>query len=291
MAETSHGSGLRDLADAVVVMAFGGWSDAANVATDTVNHLAQMYGAEIRFAIDPGDYYDFQVSRPRVEKSATGQRVISWPTTEVLIAPLQGRDLVLIRGPEPNFHWPDFVKEFASAIVSMDPHLVVVLGAMLGSVPHTRPIPVALSSDDPGLRGTYGAEPPTYEGRTGMQGIMAHALGALRLPVASLWATCPQYVPMGPNPKAVLALLTRLEEFYDAPLLLGDLEARAEEWESRISDAIEHSAPIADYIHHLEEASDESPEGFTGDAIAAEFQRYLRQQGNRWNDTDRNSLS
>ncbi|MDR0960260.1 MAG: PAC2 family protein [Propionibacteriaceae bacterium] len=269
---------LANLVNPIVVIAFSGWSDASSSASNTVEHLTSVYNARLRFAVDPSDYYDFQVSRPTVRNTSNGERVLIWSTTEVSLARVQGRDLVLIDGPEPNFHWPQFAREFSQVLRSVDPDLVAILGSMLSELPHTRPVPVTLTSTDARIQEAFGAEAPTYEGPTGISGVIAQACSALGLPAVSLWASVPHYLAAGSNPKATLALLSRLEDFFDEPLELGELPKRADAWEASISAVIEQDRGIATYIHHLEENSDETPTRYSGDDIAAEFQRYFRNQ-------------
>lgn len=274
----SEVSRLRNLRDPYVVMAFGGWSDAAQAATDAVDHIVTTYNAEVVFAVDPGDYYDFQSSRPMVAVDEAGERGLSWPSTEVLVARLPHRDLVVVRGPEPNFRWPQFAAALTSALQSVQPGLTVVLGAMLTENPHTRPVPIMASSQSKTVRERYGAEVSQYEGPTGMSGVMSHSLNQVELPVLSLWAACPHYVANPPNPKATLALVKRLEDVLGEGLDLGDLPARAELWERSVNELAEDDPDVSEYISGLEEADDAREPEVDGDAIAAEFQRYLRRR-------------
>jgi hypothetical protein len=228
--------------------------------------------------VDPDDYYDFQTSRPLVSLDEDGERVISWPTTEVLLCHLPMRDVVVIRGPEPNFRWPSFAAALSAIIAVVDPELVIVLGALLSENPHSRPVPVSLSSSDVTLRERFGAERSTYEGPTGMQGVMAQACQLAGIPTVSVWAACPHYVASPPNPKATLALLSHLEDLLGGPIDLGDLAARAEMWERSVDDLAADDPDVAEYIANLESASDAHEPEVSGDAIAAEFQRYLRRR-------------
>ena len=159
---------LRDLANPVVVMAFGGWNDAGNAATGAIEHLAEAYQAEPVYALDPDEFYDFQVNRPRVEFTEDDEREISWPTTELKIAQLpDGRDLILVEGLEPNLRWRQFSTMIASALSSANVTRVHLLGALLADTPHTRPIPVSVSTTNRELMKQLGLAPATYEGPTG----------------------------------------------------------------------------------------------------------------------------
>jgi hypothetical protein len=269
---------LRNLHDPMVVIAFSGWSDAAQAASDAADHLVSHYSGEVVATVDPDDYYDFQTSRPLVSLDEDGDRVISWPTTEVLLCHLPMRDVVVIRGPEPNFRWPSFAAALSTIVAVVDPELVVVLGALLSENPHSRPVPVSLSSSDVTLRERFGAERSTYEGPTGMQGVMAQACQLAGIPTVSVWAACPHYVASPPNPKATLALLSHLEDLLGGPIDQGDLAARAEMWERSVDDLASDDPDVAEYIANLESASDAHEPEVSGDAIAAEFQRYLRRR-------------
>lgn len=262
----------------MVVIAFSGWSDAAQAASDAADHLVSLYSGDVVATVDPDDYYDFQTSRPLVSLADDGERVISWPTTEVLRCRLPMRDVVVIRGPEPNFRWPSFAAALSAIVAVVDPELVIVLGALLSENPHSRPVPVSLSSSDVTLRERFGAERSTYEGPTGMQGVMAQACHLAGIPTVSVWAACPHYVASPPNPKATLALLSHLEDLLGGPIDLADLAARAEMWERSVDDLAADDPDVAEYIANLESASDAHEPEVSGDAIAAEFQRYLRRR-------------
>ncbi|MDO5286678.1 MAG: PAC2 family protein [Actinomycetia bacterium] len=270
---------LRNLRRPIAVLAFAGWSDAAQAASDAVDHLVSTYPSSVAVTLDPSDYYDFQATRPMTAINAEGQRTITWPSTEVLVCRLPERDVVVVRGPEPSFRWPAYAAVLVAALLVAEPELVIALGALLSENPHTRPIPVSLSSTDPGVRSRYDAEQSTYEGPTGIQGVVAQACQMAGLPTVSLWAACSHYVANPPNPKATLALLARLEDLLGQPINLGDLPARAELWEKNVNELADEDPDVAEYIHSLEVASDARQVEPSGDAIAAEFQRYLRRQG------------
>ncbi len=274
---------LRDLVDPFVVVAFGGWNDAGSSATGAVEHLAEAYEAETVFSLDPDDFYDFQVNRPLVELNDDDEREIIWPTTDVKVAELpDGRHLVLIHGLEPNLRWRQFSTLLASALHSAHARRVHLLGALLADTPHTRPIPVSTTSGDSELMKQLGLAPSTYEGPTGIVGVLAETLTRAGVEVLSLWAAIPHYVSHPPCPKATLALLSQLEKVMDASLDLGELPELARAWERGVDELAAEDSEVADYVTALEQQQDatELPEA-SGDAIAAEFERYLRRrQGN-----------
>jgi proteasome assembly chaperone (PAC2) family protein len=273
-------AGLRGLHDPVVNVAFGGWNDAGTAASSAVEHLADTYDAQLAFSIDPDDFYDFQVNRPLVTMTDDDDRIITWPTTEIKVAHLPGgQDLVLISGLEPNLRWRQFSSLIMSALRSARADRVFMLGALLADTPHTRPIPVSVSTSDRTLSEEYGLTQSGYEGPTGIVGVLGDALMRSGMKVLTLWAAIPHYVSHPPCPKATLALLSQLEELLDSPLDLGDLPELARAWERGVDELASEDAEVAEYVTALEQQQDatELPEA-SGEAIAAEFERYLRRR-------------
>ena len=271
---------LRDLVDPIVVIAFGGWNDAGNAATGAVEHLAQAYATEPVFSLDPDDFYDYQVNRPMVSLTEDDERELTWPTTEIHLGALpEGRDLVLVQGLEPNLRWRQFSTVIASALQSAHARRVHLLGALLADTPHTRPIPVSTSTGDRELMTALGLAPSGYEGPTGIVGVLADTLHRAGVEVLSLWAAVPHYVSHPPCPKATLALLSQVERLLAEPLDLGELPELARAWERGVDELAAEDSEVAEYVSSLEEQQDAAdlPEA-SGDAIAAEFERYLRRR-------------
>ena len=280
MAAMAQVKSLKNLRRPAVVAAFGGWNDAGDAASGVIDHLAEITSARLAFAMDPDEYYDFQVNRPSMATTSGGERTLQWPTTEVLVASLPERDLVLIGGPEPNFHWRGYCSALISAIRTVAPEIVVLLGAMLTDAPHSRPVPVHGTASTEELAASLALEVSSYEGPTGILGVLAADCAVVGVPTASLWASVPHYVAEPPNPKATLALLDRLEDLLDTPLDTGDLPDLAAQWESQVNDLAAEDSDISAYITALEERRDENQPEPQGDAIAAEIQRYLRRRRN-----------
>jgi len=274
--------GVPELVDPVLVAAFEGWNDAGDAATGAVEHLETAFSTEPLAALDPEDYYDFQVSRPMVAVDESGVRRLEWPTTRVGLARSAGgrRDLVLVRGIEPNMRWRSFCGEILELCSQLRVDAVVSLGALLADVPHTRPVPVTGTSSDPGLGRSLGLEPSRYEGPTGIVGVLQDAAARAGLPSVSFWAAVPHYVAQPPCPKATLALLRHVEEMLDLAVPLGDLPEDARAWERGVDELAGEDEEIADYVQRLERARDttELPEA-SGEHIAREFERYLRRRG------------
>ena len=277
------------LRDPVMVAAFEGWKDAGEAASNAVAHLEQVWGATPFVELDPEDYHDFQVNRPVVSLDDDGRRHITWPTTRVSWArpPGASRDVLLVRGIEPSMRWRQFVREVIGHARDHDATMLVTLGALLADVPHTRPIPVSTTSDDPDLMERLALEPSTYQGPTGIVGVLHDAAGKAGLPGLSLWAAVPHYVGQNPSPKATLALLRRVEELLDVTVPLGELPEDARAWEHGVDELAEEDGEIGEYVRQLEEAKDTAdlPEA-TGEAIAREFERYLRRRDDGPADAD-----
>jgi proteasome assembly chaperone (PAC2) family protein len=269
------------LSDPVMIAAFEGWNDAGEAATSALEHLARVWDAEPFAALDPEDYYDFQVNRPTVDRDADGKRRVTWPTTRLLAAhvPALGRDVVLVDGIEPSMRWRSYVIELLEAADRLQVAAMVTVGALLADVPHTRPIPVTGTSDDDELLRQAGIERSSYEGPTGIVGVLSDAATQAELPSVSLWAAVPHYAGGGPSPKATLALLRRIEELLDTTIDLGDLPDQAHAWEHGVDELAEGDSEVGEYVRALEEAKDTSelPEA-SGEAIALEFERYLRRR-------------
>jgi predicted ATP-grasp superfamily ATP-dependent carboligase len=205
-----------------------------------------------------------------------------WPTSRLTLARPEGvgRDLVLLHGIEPNMRWRGFTGEIVAAFSELGAELVILLGAMLADSPHTRPVPVSAASSDTALASRLHVDPVEYKGPTGIVGVLQHACTAASLPSVSLWAAVPHYVAQPPSPKATLALLRGVEDILDVTLPLADLPDEARAWERGVDELADSDTEVAEYVRTLEEARDatELPEA-SGDAIAREFERYLRRRG------------
>jgi hypothetical protein len=273
--------GVPELVDPVLIAAFEGWNDAGDAATGALEHLEIVWQAQPLGALDPDDYYDFQVNRPSVSLDGDGRRRLAWPTTRVSYARVEGaaRDVVLVRGIEPNMRWRGFASELLGLASDLGVELVVTLGALLADAPHTRPVPVTGLSSDPALGRALSLEPSTYEGPTGIVGVVQDACTTAGLPAVSVWAAVPHYVAQPPCPKATLALLRRIEDLLDLPVPLGELPEDARAWQRGVDELAREDEEVAAYVRSLEEALEtaELPEA-SGEAIAREFERYLRRR-------------
>jgi proteasome assembly chaperone (PAC2) family protein len=270
-----------------LVCAFKGWNDAGDAASAALTFVGASLGAT-RFAqIDPEEFYDFQATRPRIELVDGQTREVSWPSVEVWEAriPRAPRDLILLSGPEPSMRWRTFCAQIVELADALDVQLVVTLGALLADVPHSRPVGITGFATDESLQQRSDLHPSSYEGPTGITGIVHAACAEAGLPSASLWATVPHYVAAAPNPKAALALVRKLEGLVGVTVDASELETAAGDYERQVSLAVQSDPDVQAFVERLEKAAEEEDEPVdpsdlpSGDVIAREFQRFLRQRG------------
>nr|WP_231704595.1 MULTISPECIES: PAC2 family protein [Arthrobacter] len=265
----------------VMLAAFEGWNDAGEAASDALNFLSLYWDSEKIAGIDADEYYDFQFTRPAIERSASGQRRIKWPTTRISRAEVPGTniDLILVTGVEPSYKWRAYTAELIGLARELDVDCIVLAGALLADVPHTRPIPVTATCEEEDLGEHLGVEASQYEGPIGIVGVLAEVATLADIPTLSLWAAVPHYVGQPPSPKAQLALLHRIEELLQIPIDTSVLTEEAEAWERGVDELATEDPEIAAYVRQLEEAKDtaELPEA-TGESIAREFERYLKRR-------------
>lgn len=264
----------------ILVTAFEGWFDAGECATGAVRLLRNKPGARRVARIDPEVFFDFQESRPEIELSG-GERIITWPENDCYAVEVpEHHDVVLLSGIEPRMRWRTFCESIVELAADTGCEMVVTLGAMVAGVPHTRPSTVQGSAANPELATRLGLDRPTYQGPTGIVGALHDALDRASLPVISLRVGVPHYVAGPPNPKGTMALLKRFEQVTGVPTGHADLETSVIEWEERVSEAVSHDPEVNSYVTQLEREADRVAEEQlpTGDDLAAEFQKFLKEQ-------------
>jgi predicted ATP-grasp superfamily ATP-dependent carboligase len=269
-----------------MVCAFQGWNDAGDAASSAVSFLATALDAR-RFArIDSEEFYDFQANRPSIRFGDDERREIKWPSVEIFeaSAPRAPRDLVLVQGVEPSMRWRAFTSHMVDLAEALGVQVVVTMGALLGDVPHTRPVAMTGHASDAALLDRLGMQTSTYEGPTGIVGVLHTACAQAGLPSASLWAAVPHYVAAASNPKAALALLRRIEVLIGVSVDVSELETSAADYERQVGMAVRSDPDIQAFVERLEQAADSEEEGIpddvpSGDILASEFQRFLRQRG------------
>ena len=266
----------------VMLAAFEGWNDAGEAASDALRYLNKLWGGKKVAAIDADEYYDFQFTRPTIRRTAAGERKIKWPSTRIFKAsvPDSNVDVIFVQGTEPSYKWRAYTAELLVHAEALHVDYVILVGALLADVPHSRPIPVSTSTDDAALRERMDLEASQYEGPVGIVGVLGEVALLAGLPTVSLWAAVPHYVAQAPSPKAQLALLHRVEELLQVPLDTTELVEEADAWERGVDELATEDPEIAAYVRQLEEAKDTAdlPEA-SGESIAREFERYLKRRG------------
>jgi proteasome assembly chaperone (PAC2) family protein len=283
MADELRFDGRPELTRPVMVAAFRGWNDGAQAASLAAGYLAKTWDAE-RFAeIDPEGFFDFQATRPHVSLEEGLTRRIDWPETGFYHARPDGldRDVVLLLGIEPNLRWRTFTDLVVGLAGDLEVELMITLGALLADVPHTRPAPVTGSATDKQLVERLGLSASRYEGPTGIVGVLHDVCRQRGIASASLWAAVPHYVSLTPSPRGALALCERLGTLIGVEVEADELEEAAQTYEEQVSEAVASDEETAAYVEELErraEQIEEATELPSGDALAAELTRFLRER-------------
>jgi predicted ATP-grasp superfamily ATP-dependent carboligase len=264
-----------------VVAAFRGWNDAGGAASLAAGYLRSATDAERFAVIDSEPFVDYQQTRPTVSMVDGDVRHVEWPVTEVFAS--QDHDLMIVLGTEPNMRWRAFSDSIVDLAQRYRSRLVITMGALLADTPHTRPVPVSASASDPELMSRHGLVRSTYEGPTGIVGVLHDSCSRAGLVSASLWAATPHYISAAPNPQAALALLERLAEIAGTPAGGAELERAASEYQLRVASATADDPDVAGYVEQLEQAADRDDPP-TGEELAADFERYLREQSDEKDD-------
>jgi proteasome assembly chaperone (PAC2) family protein len=267
----------------VLVTAFRGWNDGGQGATLAAGYLAKSWDAA-RFAeIDPESFFDFQATRPHVTLVDGETRELDWPDNAFFHAPIPGadRDGVLLIGTEPNLRWRTFSGMVVDLARQLGVELVVTLGSLLADVPHTRAAPVTGSATDARLVEEMGLQASRYEGPTGIVGVLHDACRRASVPSVSLWAAVPHYVSLAPSPRAAFALCERLGSLLHASLDLEELADAADAYSQQVTEAVATDEETAAYVEELERRTDSldgDEEIPSGESLAAELTRYLRER-------------
>jgi proteasome assembly chaperone (PAC2) family protein len=267
----------------VLVAAFEGWNDAAQAATTATQFLRDDADADLVASIDPETFFDFSTTRPQVRLVDGLTREIVWPTTEFFAGTLSGtdRDAAFLVGTEPQLRWRTFTETIADVARELGAEMVVTLGALLADVSHTRPVAITGTAADAELVERLGLERSRYEGPTGIVGVLHDACRRAGLPSVSLWAAVPHYVGATPSPKAALALVRRACSLLGARVTTTELEIASSSYERQVTEVVESDEDIAAYVRQLEEragALDEEGPLPSGEVLAAELERFLREQ-------------
>lgn len=266
-----------ELSKPIMLAAFDGWNDAGDAATWALRHVAQRWEAETFADIDPESFYDFSELRPVVELEDE-ERVLHWPEN-AFAATADPTPMIMLQGIEPQMRWRTFTDQVIGVAQELDASMIVTLGALLAEVPHSRPVAVYGGSDDREVRERLGLEKSTYEGPTGIVGVLNAATREAGIPTASIWAAVPNYVSGAASPKAALALIHRLQDLLDISVPVTDLEIATSAYERQITELVSEDEETAEYIRTLEEQYDDgelkSPDP---GVLVEEVEQFLREQ-------------
>ena len=284
-----------ELRSPVLVCAFRGWNDAAGSATAALATVASSLDTEEVATIDPEEFFDFQAARPTIRLTEGQTREIEWPGNRLLAARAPGadHDLVLLDGTEPNLRWRTFSEGVAEAAERLGTELVVTLGALIADVAHTLPVPITGLASDAELVERLGLSRSNYEGPTGIVGVVHDSCRRRGMTSASLWAAVPHYIAAVPNPKAALALLRRLESLIGVAADATELEQEADQFDEQIARAVAENPEIEELVARLEREQaeaqqlDPDEELPSADALARDFERFLKQRGEGMEGRDR----
>ncbi len=269
-------SDLNLFSGRTLVVAFEGWNDAGESASNAARFLIEAIGGVEISGVDSQNYYDFQFARPQVSLDDEGKRVFRWPNAAVYRPALTELfNLRVLLGVEPSRNWIEFAREIADTIEGEEIDSVVFLGAMLADAPHTRPIQITATSTNQLVCDSVPAEKSLYEGPVGILSILSAEFEKREIPTMSLWAAVPHYVHNGPVPKSTLALINALQELLGIQFDQGELPTEAFKWERAVDELAEADEDLAEYVTSLEKTRDENDEA-TGDTIAAEVEQFLR---------------
>jgi predicted ATP-grasp superfamily ATP-dependent carboligase len=289
MADELRITGRPQLERPVLIAAFRGWNDGGQGASLAGAYLARAWAAVEFASIDPENFYDFQATRPMVSLVDGYARKVEWPENTFMHAPLPGgaRDAIILLGVEPNLRWRSFADHVSGLANELHVELVVTLGSLLADVPHTRPAPVTGSANDRELIERLGLQASRYEGPTGIVGVLHDACMQAGIPSASLWAAVPHYVSLTPSPRAAKALVERLAGLLGADVDTAELDEAADSYAQQVSEAVASDDETSAYVQELERRVDELAEEAdlpSGDSIAAELTRFLRDRENGGDD-------
>ncbi len=266
----------------VIIAAFEGWNDAGDAATTAARYLINRWSARPSIDLDPEPFFDFASTRPLVVLEDDGSRRIAWPETRFFAPRTLGHDgapdAVVLLGIEPQMRWRTFCEHIVGVAKQLDARMIVTLGALLAEVPHTRPTRVYGTVDTPELVGDMDLEASSYEGPTGIVGVLGALARDNGLGSASLWAAVPSYVPGAPSPKAALALIERLGVLMRTSISTVDLQLATAAYERQVTELVAEDDDTITYVRSLEEQHDDDNMLPTADSLVAEVERFLRDQ-------------
>jgi predicted ATP-grasp superfamily ATP-dependent carboligase len=267
----------------VLLVAFGGWSDAGDAATTAVSFLGEAWSADPFATLDPEHFYDFSATRPHVQFDENDERIVTWPENVFAAAHVPGTDLDVITlvGVEPQLRWRTFCEQIIGLARLFGAERLITFGALLAEVPHARPVSIFGIGHDSAATNALNLLPSRYEGPTGITGALQTACREAGMTAASLWAAVPTYVPSAPSPKAALALVERASTMLGVDVDTSELRDAADAYETEVSELVDDDEDTSDYVRQLEQRYDaDEPRLLPEDAprLVEEVERFLRDQ-------------
>ena len=274
----------------VMLVGLEGWFDVASAATQAVNAFINADHAVIVGAIDPDPFYDFTQQRPHVTIDDDIREIV-WPTNEFVLqrsGPVEDgsegrRDVVGLIGVEPHLNWQTYVDAIVTVATALRCEAVVTVGSAAEALPHTRTPPVTGSTATAGLASRLGLSQPSYEGITGVAGVLNAELEARGLPSISLRVGIPHYLMNAEHPMAVTALVRHLGHVLDIPTsewMRGDISDQVDSWREVHDEIIASDDQLRMYVRMLEAEFDRRAEAQipTADDLGDQFEQFLKDQ-------------
>lgn len=278
-----------DLHDPVLLTAFDGWTDAGEGGTRAARELLDVLGGTRLGEFDPDSLYDYRDRRPvlEIERGSLGE--LSWPQLELhWIRPTAGPDLLVLVGAEPDLAWKALFDEVAAFATDVGVTRSIGLGAVPGPIPHTRTARLVVTSTEESVFDQFGRPQEEIMVPASAQVAMEAALGDSGLPATGFWVRIPHYVATD-YPEATDVLLRALSRLLGLELDLTHLAPEIEAQREKLDEAASGSPEVQSHIAMLEQAydqeADDDPGSIgagpipTGDQIAAELERFLREEG------------
>ena len=262
------------LNDPVALVAFDGWGDAGESASSAAARFVDVLDSDLIATVEPDEHYDFQVRRPNVYLDESGIRRIDWPENEIHVIRGAERDLVVMLGEEPNYRWKVFTREVVDAFTALGVSKAITIGAFIGQVPHTLPVPLIGSSTRPDSLSLHGLLPSSYEGPTGIVGVLNQALDSAGIDVISVWAAVPHYLSNQDYPPAVEALVLKVSELTGITVDIGDLATKTRQFRDTVDEAIESNEELQLYVERLEQ--DAQDEEISAERLVDEIEDFLK---------------
>ncbi len=252
---------LPSLRKPTFIVAFRGWNDAGEAATLAVQHLIDSWSAKPFASIDPEEFFDFTVARPRIRITEEGQRDMEWPSNRYFYHRRDDaeEDVVLFQGTEPHLKWRAFTDMMRDLFQRMEGTRMVTMGALVAATTHTRPPPITGFATEEELRGRMEGLTVTrarYEGPTGIVGALHDAWRRAELSAASVWVGLPPYLGDASNPMGALALLETLDRLFAFTPDLSKLAEQSRTFEQRVNETLADNAEMRAYLAELEKRID-----------------------------------